>query len=202
MTTSTANLFIVAAPSGAGKSSLISALLQRAQEGHLLNAAQLSVSHTTRSPREGEIDGEHYHFITQAEFEHMITQDAFYEYAKVFENYYGTSKEAINDTLALGIDVFLDIDWQGAAQIRASDRYQGHVTSIFVMPPSLVELKRRLEGRATDDSAAISRRFALAQAEMSHKDEYDHIVVNDDIRRAYDDFRQIYVSQSISARAV
>jgi len=143
-----------------------------------------------------------YHFVNADIFDAMNQSGKFLEWAMVHGNRYGTAINDVEALLAAGKDVLFDIDWQGAAQIRASDRYQGHVTSIFVMPPSLVELKRRLEGRATDDSAAISRRFALAQAEMSHKDEYDHIVVNDDIRRAYDDFRQIYVSQSISARAV
>jgi guanylate kinase len=110
------NLFIIAAPSGAGKSSLISALIQRAQEGHLLNPAELSVSHTTRSPREGENNGEHYHFVTEDAFKALVDEDAFYEHAQVFDNYYGTSKQAISNKLDQGVDVFLDIDWQGARQ--------------------------------------------------------------------------------------
>ena len=191
---SIANLFIVAAPSGAGKSSLISAVLQRAQEGHLLNAAQLSVSHTTRAAREGEIDGEHYHFIKQAQFEEMIAQDAFYEHAQVFENYYGTSKAAINDTLALGIDVFLDIDWQGARQIKEMNP---NVVSIFILPPSKEELHMRLLSRGKDSKEVIQSRMQQAQQEMSHYLEFDYVIVNDNFTDALDHLITIVKSHSL-----
>lgn len=194
MATSNANLFIVAAPSGAGKSSLISALLQRAQEGHLFNAAQLSVSHTTRRPREGEIDGEHYHFIQPEQFEKMISQDAFYEHAKVFQNYYGTSKAAINDTLLAGIDVLLDIDWQGARQVK---NITPSVVSIFILPPSKEELNTRLVSRGKDSDEIIQSRMQQAQQEMSHFDEFDYVIVNDNFTDALDQLITIVKSHSL-----
>ncbi|WP_371194875.1 guanylate kinase [Glaciecola sp. SC05] len=189
------NLFIVAAPSGAGKSSLISALLSHSAEQKLNNPAQLSVSHTTRAPREGEVDGEHYHFVDVSEFEALIKQDAFYEYAKVFDNYYGTSKAAISDKLDQGIDVFLDIDWQGARQIKALNP---EVISIFVLPPSIEALRMRLDGRGKDAPAVIAKRMQEAVSEMSHYDEFDYLVVNDDFNKAVADFVSIVNSQALS----
>jgi guanylate kinase len=183
MASSNANLFIVAAPSGAGKSSLISALLQRAQEGLLLNLAELSVSHTTRAPREGEVDGQHYHFVNVEQFKAMIEQDAFYEHAQVFDNFYGTSKAAINEQLAQGIDVFLDIDWQGARQVKAVNP---NVVSIFVLPPSKDELNVRLVSRGKDSDEIIQSRMAQAQQEMSHYNEFDYLIVNDNFAHALD----------------
>jgi guanylate kinase len=197
MANSIANLFIVAAPSGAGKSSLISALLQRAQEGHFFNLAQLSVSHTTRKPRDGEIDGVHYHFVSVDTFKDMIAKDAFYEHAQVFENFYGTSKAAIADKLTQGIDVFLDIDWQGARQIK---KVNPDVISIFVLPPSKDELNARLVSRGKDDSAVIEARMKQAQQEMSHYDEFDYLIVNDNFTHALDDLITILKASSLSTK--
>ncbi|MBS9765382.1 guanylate kinase, partial [Pseudomonas mosselii] len=136
-------LYIVSAPSGAGKSSLIQALLKTQP----LYDTQVSVSHTTRQPRPGEVHGEHYFFVNHDEFRVMISRDAFLEHAEVFGNYYGTSREAIEQVLATGVDVFLDIDWQGAQQIRQK---MPHARSICILPPSKIELDRRLRGRGQD----------------------------------------------------
>jgi guanylate kinase len=195
MTTSNANLFIVAAPSGAGKSSLINAFLQRADEGHFLNDAQLSVSHTTRLPREGEVDTEHYHFIQPDKFKEMIDQDAFYEHAQVFDNYYGTSKEAISDKLSQGVDVFLDIDWQGARQIKQNNP---DVVSIFILPPSKDELYARLVSRGKDSDEVINSRMLKAQEEMSHYNEFDYVIVNDNFTHALDELITIVKAQSLA----
>lgn len=197
MANSNASLFIVAAPSGAGKSSLISALLQRAQEGHFFNLAQLSVSHTTRQPREGEVDGVHYHFVSVDTFKDMISKDAFYEHAQVFENFYGTSKTAIADKLSEGIDVFLDIDWQGARQIK---KMNPDVISIFVLPPSKDELNARLVSRGKDNSAVIESRMKQAQQEMSHYDEFDYVIVNDNFTHALDELITILKASSLSTK--
>jgi len=185
-------LFIVSSPSGAGKTTLCHKLMKEFSD-----RVRFSISYTTRPLRGAETSGVDYHFVSTDQFDEMNRSGKFLEWAIVHGNHYGTAIADVEALLAAGNDVLFDIDWQGAAQIRASDRYQGRMTSIFVMPPSLKELKRRLEGRATDDPAAISRRFALAQAEMSHKDEYDHIVINDDIEHAYKDFRQIYLNHKI-----
>jgi guanylate kinase len=194
MANSIANLFIVAAPSGAGKSSLISALIQRAQEGHLLNLAQLSVSHTTRQPRDGEVDGEHYHFVSIDTFKSMIAQDAFYEHAQVFENFYGTSKTAISDKLTQGIDVILDIDWQGARQIK---QINPDVVSIFILPPSTEELNARLVSRGKDASSVIESRMKKAQQEMSHYDEFDYVIVNDNFAHALEELITVFKATSL-----
>ncbi|WP_417398459.1 guanylate kinase [Glaciecola siphonariae] len=190
------NLFIVAAPSGAGKSSLIAALLEYSAQNKLSNPAQLSVSHTTRAPREGEVNAKHYHFTSIEDFEALIEQDAFYEYAKVFGNYYGTSKEAISDKLSQGIDVFLDIDWQGARQIKAVNP---DVVSIFILPPSIESLRERLIGRGKDSSDVIDKRMQEAVSEMSHYKEFDYLVVNDDFEQALSDFVSIVNGQSLKA---
>lgn len=197
MANSIASLFIVAAPSGAGKSSLISALLQRAQEGHFYNMAQLSVSHTTRQPREGEVDGVHYHFVSVETFKEMISKDAFYEHAQVFENFYGTSKTAIADKLSQGIDVFLDIDWQGARQIK---KVKPDVVSIFVLPPSKDELNARLVSRGKDDSKVIETRMKQAQQEMSHYNEFDYVIVNDNFTHALDELITVLKASSLSTK--
>ncbi len=189
-----ATLFIVAAPSGAGKSSLISALLQRATEGHLHNLAQLSVSHTTRKPREGENNGEHYHFVPEDAFAAMIKADAFYEYAKVFDNFYGTSKDAIADKLEQGIDVLLDIDWQGAQQIKSINT---NVVSIFILPPSKDELYARLVSRGQDPQNVIESRMKQAQQEMSHYHEFDYVIVNDNFTDALEELITIVKSCSL-----
>ena len=181
-------LFIVSAPSGAGKSSLIDALLKRF---NLDDKLRLSVSHTTRAPRPGEIDHVSYHFITNEEFEKLIDRNAFYEYAHVFDHYYGTSREIVEPWLNEGKDVLLDIDWQGARQIR---RQTPDAKGIFIVPPSLEELNRRLVTRATDAPEVIEKRMSKAISEISHYNEYDYVIVNDDFDESLLNMRSIILS--------
>ena len=166
-------LFIVSAPSGAGKSSLITALLKRFNYDDKL---RLSISHTTRDMRPGEENGKSYYFITNEEFEALIARQAFFGFSKVFVHYYGTSREIIDQWLAEGRDVLLDIDWQGARSIRAQ---APDAVGIFILPPSLTELRSRLERRGRDSAADIDSRMDKAQREISHYNEYDYILVND-----------------------
>ena len=187
------NLFILSAPSGAGKSSLISALLKET----LSSPTQVSVSHTTRSPRPGEENGVHYHFVNKTEFEQLISQNAFYEHAEVFGNYYGTSEQAIDEQLNKGIDVFLDIDWQGAQQVRMR---KPEVTTIFIAPPSRAELESRLRGRGQDSDEVIVDRMAQAQSECSHYQEFDYIIINDDFDQALSDLITIVNNQKLKRR--
>lgn len=186
------NLYIISAPSGAGKSSLISALLKADAQSKRM----VSVSHTTRQPRPGEENGVHYHFVSVEEFEGLIAQGAFLEYAKVFGgNYYGTSLPAIEKNLAEGIDVFLDIDWQGALQIR--QKVSG-VKSIFILPPSLAELEKRLIGRGQDSDEVIAERMAKAVSEISHYNEYDYVIINDDFKQALADLQAILRTEKLT----
>ncbi len=186
------NLYILSAPSGAGKSSLIAALLQQDAEKKMM----VSVSHTTRQPRPGEAEGVHYFFVSVEEFERLIAQGAFLEYAKVFGgNYYDTSLPAIEKNLAQGIDVFLDIDWQGAQQIRAK---MPNVKSIFILPPSLQELERRLIGRGQDSMEVIADRMSKAISEISHYDEYDYVIVNDNFAQALADLKHILRAEKLT----
>jgi guanylate kinase len=180
------NLFIISAPSGAGKSSLIQALLKRHAD------MKVSVSHTTRAPRPGEQDGVHYHFISVEQFKQLIAQDEFLEWAEVFGNYYGTSKSTIRDALSQGIDVFLDIDWQGARQIR---QHAGAAKGIFILPPSLKELEQRLTQRGQDTADVIAKRMAQAHNEMSHADEYEYLIINDNFETALREFECIVLAQ-------
>ena len=177
-------LYIVSAPSGAGKSSLINALLQKETTSDL----KVSVSHTTRQPRSGENHGEHYHFVSVDDFKALIQQDAFLEYAEVFGNFYGTSRLWIEEQLQQGIDVFLEIDWQGARQIRT---LMPQAKSLFILPPSRDELERRLQGRGQDSAEVIAKRMSEAQSEMSHFNEYDYVIVNDNFDQALTDFDAI-----------
>ncbi|WP_072670569.1 guanylate kinase [Vibrio injensis] len=177
-------LYIVSAPSGAGKSSLIAGLLER----NPTYAMKVSISHTTRGMRPGEQDGVHYHFVQKEQFEALIEQGEFLEYAEVFGNYYGTSRVWIEDTLEKGIDVFLDIDWQGAQQIR---QQMPHAKSVFILPPSKEELERRLNTRGQDSAAVIAKRMSEARSEISHYCEYDYLIVNDDFDVALMDFKAI-----------
>ncbi|WP_026301478.1 guanylate kinase [Colwellia piezophila] len=190
------NLFILSAPSGAGKSSLINALLKQENQASS-RAMQVSVSHTTRDIRPGENNGEHYHFVSVTEFKKQIDLGAFYEYAEVFGNYYGTSAAAIDAQLAQGIDVFLDIDWQGAQQVRMK---KPSVTTIFISPPSKEELENRLRGRGQDSDEVIASRMAQAQAECSHYKEFDYIIVNDDFDQALLDLTTIVNNQRLKCR--
>lgn len=169
------NLFIVAAPSGGGKTSLVKKLIET------LDHIEVSVSHTTRAMRPGERDGVDYFFIDDKEFIKMVNDNAFLEHAKVFNNFYGTSIEQINARLACGIDVVLDIDWQGAEQIRRSFP---DAVSIFIIPPSLDALKQRLTNRQQDNHDVISDRMKKAQDELSHYPEFDYLIVNDDFEHA------------------
>ena len=177
-------LFIVSAPSGAGKSSLITALLAEKRD----YPAQVSISHTTRSPRPGEVNGEHYHFVTEAEFKQLIAENAFFEWAEVFGNYYGTSRVTIEQSLAQGIDVMLDIDWQGARQVHS---VMPNAKGIFILPPSRAELEARLNKRGQDSAEVIAKRMEKAQSEMSHYNEYDYLIVNDDFDTATQEFSAI-----------
>lgn len=177
-------LYIVSAPSGAGKSSLIQALLKTQP----LYDTQVSISHTTRAKRPSENHAEHYYFVSHDEFRQMIEEDAFLEYAEVFGNYYGTSRKAIEQILSTGVDVFLDIDWQGAQQIR---KKMPQSRSIFILPPSKDELDRRLRGRGQDSDEVIAKRMAQAVAEMTHYAEYDYLIVNDDFDLALSDLKTI-----------
>ena len=191
--TAPGNLFILSAPSGAGKSSLIKALLEQGKK-ESSRTMQVSVSHTTRDPRPGENNGEHYHFISVNNFKKQIKQNAFYEFAEVFGNYYGTSEAAIDEQLAQGIDVFLDIDWQGAQQVRMK---KPSVTTIFISPPSRKELENRLRGRGQDNEEVIASRMAQAQSECSHFQEFDYIVINDDFEQALIDLTTIVNNQRL-----
>ncbi len=181
------NLFIVAAPSGAGKSSLISALLKD-QPADM----QVSVSSTTRAPRPGEHDGVHYHFISIDAFKAQIEAQQFFEYAEVFGNFYGTSRLTIEQTLKNGIDVFLDIDWQGARQVK---QLLPDAVGIFILPPSKVELERRLNSRGQDSQEIIADRMAQAVSEMSHYDEFDYLIINAQFDEALAELQAIVKAQ-------
>ncbi len=172
------NLFIVSAPSGAGKTTLVNALLQR------MSGVRVSVSHTTRVQRPGEQDGVNYHFVTREQFQQLHDVGDFLESAEVFGNYYGTSQRWVRETLATGVDVVLEIDWQGAQQVR---RLLPDAISIFVLPPSRETLEQRLTGRGQDDPQVIAGRMAKAVDEMSHFAEADYLVVNDRFEVALDE---------------
>lgn len=179
-------LFIISAPSGAGKTSLVSELLVR------MDNIKASISHTTRDRRPGEEDGVNYHFVSKEAFVSMLEQNAFLEHAEVFGNYYGTSQQWVEETLAAGEDVILEIDWQGAAQVR---QLFDDSTSIFILPPSKQALRERLDNRGQDDSAVIEKRIAAATEEMSHYIEADYMVVNDDFEVALNQLMAIVSAQ-------
>lgn len=182
-------LFVVAAPSGGGKTSLISALLDEDER------TRLSVSHTTRPPRPGEQDGVHYHFVDEFTFLDLVSQDAFLEHARVFDYRYGTGRQSVEQQLASGHDVILDIDWQGARQIRKAFP---SCCSIFIIPPSLEVLRQRLAGRGQDSESVIQRRMRDAQAEISHWTEFDFLIINDDFDEALADLHSIIRSGQLS----
>ena len=181
-------LYTISAPSGAGKTSLAKALLASVED------IRVSVSHTTRAMRPGEEDGINYHFVDEAAFVAMINNSAFLEHAKVFNHYYGTAQAWVEGILANGADVILEIDWQGAEQVR---RLQPGCVSIFILPPSPKALEQRLTERDQDDKAVIEHRLAEAQEEMSHFVEADYLVINDDFGTALSELRAIVISQRL-----
>jgi guanylate kinase len=180
------SLFVIAAPSGAGKTSLVKALLGR------VDNICVSVSHTTRAQRPGETCGVNYNFTTRDEFQALVNAGAFLEYAEVFGNLYGTSQRWVEDTLASGQDVILEIDWQGAQQIR---RLLPQAIGIFVLPPSLPVLRERLVGRSTDAPEVIERRLAQASEDMTHYVEFDYVVINDEFERALQELITVVTAQ-------
>ncbi|WP_292973614.1 guanylate kinase [Novosphingobium sp.] len=176
-------MFILSSPSGAGKTTISRMLLDRDPE------ISLSVSATTRPIRPGEVDGVHYHFVGEAEFDRMVEADEFYEWATVFGHSYGTPKAQIRAGLKEGRDYLFDIDWQGTQQLYQKD--QQDVVRVFILPPSIEELRRRLTDRATDAPEVIQARMERARAEISHWDGYDYVVVNDDVEACYDQVLEI-----------
>ncbi len=196
MSETTGHLWIVSAPSGGGKTSLTRALLPRLAA--LGVTAQISVSCTTRAPRAGEQDGTHYHFIDEARFVARIAEDAFLEHAQVFGRRYGTARAETEALLARGIDVILDIDWQGARQVRAA---LPAARSVFILPPSRLELERRLRGRGTDADSVIAERMAQAHDEMSHYAEYESLVVNADFDTALQQLVALFLAPRLALPA-
>jgi guanylate kinase len=190
-TTTPGSLYIFSAPSGAGKTSLVNELVKQTEQ------LVVSVSHTTRAMRPGEQDGVHYHFVEVPAFEQMVADNLFVEHAKVFDNYYGTSQLAIEQQLAQGLDVILEIDWQGARQVR--ERIAGAI-SVFILPPSRPALEDRLRGRGQDSDVIIARRMHDAISEMSHYDEYDFVVVNDNFKQATDELQAIVTTQRLAQK--
>lgn len=191
LTRTTGTLYIVAAPSGGGKSSLVNALIKR------LPFVYLSISHTTRKMRPGEVEGEHYHFIEKDDFETMVEAAELLEHAQVFGNYYGTSQKYVEAELEKGHDVILEIDWQGAEQIR---RLMPDCVGIYILPPSKEALLERLEKRSQDSFEVIERRMAEAVNEMSHHHEFDYVVVNDDFYKALDELCAIFLAERLQIK--
>ncbi len=175
-------LFIVSAPSGAGKTSLLQALMTR------VSNLEMSISHTTRAPRPGEKDGVDYHYVTPQQFDELVAKGAFIEHATVFGNQYGSLRSLVEQRLQAGSDVVMDMDWQGAKQVREA---MPDVVTIFILPPSLAALQERLTSRGQDSEEVIARRMREAQAEISHYDEYDYIVINDQFDTAADELEWI-----------
>jgi len=185
---SSGNLIVIAAPSGAGKTSLVKALSDSVSD------VCISVSHTTRPMRPGEVVGQDYFFVDAPVFEEMIEKDAFLEHATVFGNAYGTSRTWVHEQLLQGIDVILEIDWQGARQIK---KLFPSTVMIFIFPPSIEALKSRLQGRGQDDEQTIARRMQAAQDEMQHFGEFDYLVVNDQFSTALDDLKNIVIASRL-----
>ena len=183
-------LFIISAPSGAGKTSLVKQLVSE------LDDIQVSVSHTTRLQRPGEKDGKDYFFVSKQKFESMILDQAFLEHAQVFENYYGTAKQTVERHLDDGKDVILEIDWQGAQQVRSIFPQS---ESIFILPPSISILEQRLRSRGQDSEEIIAKRMKAAVAEMQHHAEYDYLVVNDVFEQALSELKSIVIAMRLKA---
>lgn len=189
MATSKGTLFIITAASGTGKTSLVKELLARTDD------LVVSVSHTTREPRRGEVDGEHYYFTSKEEFIRLVGEAEFLEHAEVFGNYYGTSKTAVNDLLNAGIDVILEIDWQGALQVK---KLFPKVVMIFILPPSRDELRRRLMNRAQDSIKTIEQRLAGSVREMQEYVNFDYVVINDDFNTALSELQAIVTTYRLA----
>jgi guanylate kinase len=185
-------LFVITAPSGAGKTTLVRALMEREP------SLRFSVSYTTRPRRPAEQHGQDYFFVDRERFERMIAAGDFLEYARVFDNYYGTARKQVEDSLAAGQDLILEIDWQGAAQIR---RAMPESVSVFILPPSRKELERRLRGRGTDSDAVIERRLGEAADDMKHWRDFDFVVINDDFDRAVDALQDTVRGKGTAARS-
>jgi len=186
----TACLFTISAPSGAGKTSLVKALLEKRAE-----SVTVCVSHSTRAIRPGEVDGKAYHFVSQEVFDEMTANDEFLEHAQVFDNCYGTARASVDALLASGKHVILEIDWQGARQVKAK---MPETVSIFILPPSREELERRLRDRGTDDETTIARRMRDADREMSHYHDAEYLVINDAFEQALFDLDAIIHTQGLT----
>ena len=181
-------LYIISAPSGAGKTSMVKQIIAN------LDQITVSVSHTTRAMRTGELHGKDYFFVTVDEYKEMIADHSFLEHAQVFDNYYGTAQKTVENSLKNGIDVILEIDWQGAQQVR---KMLPDNISIFILPPSIEVLKQRLENRAQDSKKIIERRMQDAVNEMKHCNEFDYLIVNDDFNQALEELRSIIISHRL-----
>ncbi len=188
MSATTGTLYIVSAPSGAGKTSLVKALVDAQPQ------VRVSVSHTTRAMRPGEVDGVNYHFVSREDFLARLERNEFLEHAEVFGNLYGTSQRWLEDTLAEGFDLILEIDWQGAQQVR---RLMPQAKSIFILPPTQEALRQRLNNRGQDSDEIIDKRMREAVSEMSHYVEYDYLVINDDFAHALIDLQSIFRSNQL-----
>jgi guanylate kinase len=184
-------LFVIAAPSGAGKTSLVRALMEREQ------GLRFSISYTTRKQRPAELHGRDYFFVGPDEFERMASAGEFLEHARVFDHRYGTARRPVEEALGAGQDLILEIDWQGARQVRAA---LPECVSVFILPPSRAELERRLRGRGTDAEAVVQRRLRDAAADMAHWSEFDYVVVNDDFGQAVADLQAIVSGRGQAAR--
>lgn len=188
MTMAEGTLFIVSAPSGAGKTSLLKRLKQE------LDEVVISISYTTRPKRPGEVEGQDYFFVSRETFERMLAEEAFLEYAKVFDHYYGTSRSQVMENLTRGLDVILEIDWQGARQVKAKLPAS---RSIFILPPAREVLEERLRRRGQDSEATIAKRLSLARSEISHYAEYDYLVVNADFEQALCELKSILIADRL-----
>src|SRR5688572_16446389 len=192
MSAARGTLFIVAAPSGAGKSSIVNAVLAQTP------GIALSISYTSRAPRPGERHAQHYHFVDKAEFERMIAGGDFFEHALVHGDYKGTARQSVEPQLAAGKDVLLEIDWQGARQVRAQ---MPDCVSVFILPPSCDALETRMRNRGQDSDEVIARRLAAAREEMSHHDEFDYVIVNENFDAAAAELRSIFVAHRLRREA-
>jgi len=192
MSATTGTLYIVSAPSGAGKTSLVKALVDAQPQ------VRVSVSHTTRAMRPGEVDGVNYHFVSREEFLARLERNEFLEHAEVFGNLYGTSQRWLEQTLAEGYDLILEIDWQGAQQVR---RLMPQAKSIFILPPTQEALRQRLNNRGQDSDEIIEKRMREAVSEMSHYVEYDYLVINDDFAHALIDLQSIFRANQLRQQA-